>query len=215
VRVHLLGGTGSGKTTLAKTISARFQIPHYDLDQLGSKYAGQDKDLLGAIIEVAEQPGWVAEGVYLIWTDPLFYRADYIVLLDIPWPIAAWRVIVRHFRRSIHGTNPYPGLDGLRGLVRLVQYARTYAVATLPADSSAVKSLSKFIDEDRLKVDAPDSALLLTRLEEYQGGVAPTMEFVRMYLEKYREKVIHINNNADRDRLLALLTKKFAGSEEE
>ncbi|GCE06095.1 hypothetical protein KDAU_34240 [Dictyobacter aurantiacus] len=38
-------------------------------------------------------------------------------------------------------------------------------------------------------------------------GVPPTAEFTRQYLEKYKEKVFVVRNNADRERLLSLLEK--------
>ncbi len=37
VKIHILGGPGSGKTTLAQNLAAKFHVPHYDLDQIGWK----------------------------------------------------------------------------------------------------------------------------------------------------------------------------------
>src|SRR5581483_11451522 len=93
----------SGKTTLGETIAARFHIPHYDLDQVGQRH-----DPIEEGFAIAERPGWVTEGIFLIWTDPLLYHADYIVWLEVSWPVAAWRIIRRHISKSLRGVNPYP-----------------------------------------------------------------------------------------------------------
>ena len=39
----------------------------------------------------------------------MLYYADYIVLLEVSWPVAAWRLIHRHILNSLRGTQSYPG----------------------------------------------------------------------------------------------------------
>lgn len=34
MKIHIIGGPGSGKTFLAEKLSSQFWIPHYDLDDL-------------------------------------------------------------------------------------------------------------------------------------------------------------------------------------
>ncbi|GCE21226.1 hypothetical protein [Dictyobacter kobayashii] len=134
LKVHILGGSGSGKTTLAELLSARFHIPSYDLDKIGWKHGMAP---LAAYVEEAlaiiEQPGWVTEGIYLFWTDALMHEADCIVMMDIPWSVAVWRVLRRHVVKTLNGTNPYatkwlwPLLKGMHSL---------YDRADLPPTSS-------------------------------------------------------------------------------
>jgi adenylate kinase family enzyme len=57
-RIHILGGPGSGKTTLAQGLSSRLHIPHYDLDKLYWQIENA--------MATAEQPAWITEGIYLI-----------------------------------------------------------------------------------------------------------------------------------------------------
>src|SRR5712692_7749208 len=75
-KIHIVGGPGSGKTTLAQDLSSRFHVPHYDLDKVNWEKEN--------VIAIAEQPAWVTEGIYLIWTEPMLYHADCIVLLRSP-----------------------------------------------------------------------------------------------------------------------------------
>ena len=40
MKIHIIGGSGSGKSHLAETLSAKYGIPHYDLDELQSDSSG-------------------------------------------------------------------------------------------------------------------------------------------------------------------------------
>lgn len=55
--------------------------------------------------------------------------------------------------------------------------------------------------------DVLDAMQLLACLETYGLKIilAPTEEFVRQYLTKYQQKVIHVSNHTERKRLFALL----------
>src|SRR5690348_9244433 len=84
-KIHILGGSGSGKTTLARHLSSLLHVPHYDLDAIGlEKGLVTEEDAF----VIAVQPAWVSEGVYLIFTEPLLYAANVIVLLEVSWPVA-------------------------------------------------------------------------------------------------------------------------------
>lgn len=202
VKVHILGGPGSGKTTFAHSLSSKFQIPHHDLDTWGWKHGDQTAAYIDDAVAIAEQPRWVTEGIYLVWIDPLLYHADVIVVLDVSWPVAAWRIIWRHITRSMHGTNPYPGINGVKLLFKLLQFTRSYYVDNACADPAIAASVQRYLVEAGTSVEPPDPKQLLIRLETYRSAIPLTADFVRIYLEKYHEKVVFVQNNADRARLL-------------
>src|SRR3954451_16299918 len=107
-----------GKTTLAYRLGKRLGGPVIGLDKIcyaggkggiGASYRPREERLAGVHrIEVMDT--WIGEGVYLYWTGELFKAADIIIWLDLPLPVAAWRIITRHLRLSLRGRNPYPGL---------------------------------------------------------------------------------------------------------
>jgi hypothetical protein len=111
-RVHVIGGMGSGKTTVARQVSQYLSAPFYELDRVayvaGVKRPADVRRAEAA--RIATSSTWVTEGVYLGWIEPILNEADVIVWLDVPWRVAAWRIVRRHVEQSIAGANKHPGV---------------------------------------------------------------------------------------------------------
>ena len=201
----MLGGPGSGKTTLAQSLSSQFHIPHYDLDQIGWKYGVDMTAHVNEAIAIAEQQEWIAEGIHIIWTDPLLYQADYIVLLDVSWLVAVWRIILRHVVKSLHGTNPY---KGVKSLFTFLQFARYYYKDTIRPDTPVVEAVRVYLSEQAEDTELPSAEILVARLKKCMFEIPITAEFVHIHLEKYKDKVVVVKSGADRERLFELLAKR-------
>lgn len=199
VKVHILGAPGSRKTTLAQGLSSRLHIPHYDLDKVN--WEQEDASAL------ASQSAWVAEGIYLI--EPMLYHADYIVWLEVSWPVAASRMIRRHILNSLHGTNPYPGINGVKALFNLLKYAHRYILNLDHSDRTSVEAFRTYLETHRDIVTQPTEDFLQAYFEVYQGPIVPpTAALTRTLLEGYKEKFFLIRNITDREHLLELLTQQ-------
>ena len=88
MKILIIGPSGAGKTTLARQLGARFKLPVYPLDHIAFtdrrwtiRPVGQK---VRAVREILEQPGWIAEGGHVGWTDPLLEAARLIIWLEIP-----------------------------------------------------------------------------------------------------------------------------------
>lgn len=108
MKIHIIGCSGSGKTYLAKVLSKKYNIPHFDLDdiQWDNNAAGygvkmpieKRTELLNIILENED---WIIEGVYYAWVGKCFEDADKIYVLDIPKRVYKYRIIKRTIKRKL------------------------------------------------------------------------------------------------------------------
>jgi adenylate kinase family enzyme len=88
LKIYVIGPSAAGKTRLARRLGERLDLPVYDLDRIAYtdyKWTVRPRaDKLLAVEQILSQPGWIAEGGHLGWTEPLLEAADLIVWLDVP-----------------------------------------------------------------------------------------------------------------------------------
>ena len=103
-RVHVVGTSGSGKTTVAKAIADRMGIRHIELDAINwqPNWTELPKDeFRERVIEEIEDGDWTIDGNYRVVRDVIWEKADTIVWLDMPfWPVFL-RIIWRTIRRIV------------------------------------------------------------------------------------------------------------------
>ena len=108
MKIHITGGPGSGKTTLAGQLSGQYGIPRCDLDDIqwdnASGAYGQKRDpreRYALLNRILEQDDWITEGVYYSWCGRCFEEADRIILLNVPRRTYRRRIILRFLRRRL------------------------------------------------------------------------------------------------------------------
>lgn len=106
-RIHLIGGSGAGKSVLGATLSARLGLPLIELDDLfwepGWREVGH-AELARRLAPRLQAPGWIVVGNYFATTEPLVWpRLTHLVVLDLPYPLMLWRALARTLRRGWTG----------------------------------------------------------------------------------------------------------------
>ena len=108
MKIHIIGCSGMGKTYLAKKLSNKYNIPHYDLDNIywdnssekyGIKTEIKKRDKL--LQNILEKDDWIIEGIYYKWLEQSFKNADIIYILDLPKYIYKFRIIKRFIKRKL------------------------------------------------------------------------------------------------------------------
>ena len=108
MKIHIIGCSGSGKTYLAKALSEKYNIPHFDLDDIqwdnnadgyGVKMPIEKRAEL--LNDILQNENWIIEGVYYAWVGKCFEDADNIYVLDIPKRVYTYRIIKRTIRRKL------------------------------------------------------------------------------------------------------------------
>jgi len=137
-RIYIVGGPGSGKTTLAESLGRHFDLPVLRLDEhldwrglpddvrLERDAAGHPSEAIlaarrGLIAEHLARDGWIVEGAEPVFIDPVAAASDLIVWCDPPFPLAALRIVRRHIRADLAGTNAFPGYRRLYRFLRSVR----------------------------------------------------------------------------------------------
>ena len=180
-RIHIVGGPGSGKTTLAAALASHFGYTAHHLDNValtdGAASDFRPKRALALrkrdVARLSDGPAWVTEGSYLWWTEVLFEHADIIVWLDTPWPIAARQIVSRHARDYISDIAQAPHLQ-LR--LRALRYPH-------------VRSLIAFLRWSRHYYQAPAATTLDVNPDDM---LALTRATTSTYLERFGPKVRRI-----------------------
>ena len=108
MKIHIIGCSGTGKTYFAKKLSDKYNIPHFDLDDIqwdnnsegyGVKMPTDKREEL--LKQILDNDSWIIEGVYYAWVLECFEQADKIYVLNIPQHIYKSRIVIRFIKRKL------------------------------------------------------------------------------------------------------------------
>lgn len=112
-RVAVMGTTCSGKSTLARTLAERLDVPYLELDALywGTGWAKPEtEDFRRRVEPFVRGDTWVVDGNYTSTLgDLVLRRADTVLWLDLPLARVLWRVSRRTIGRVVRRTELWSG----------------------------------------------------------------------------------------------------------
>lgn len=103
-RVVIVGCTGSGKTTLAKKLSEKMNIPAVDFDDINWLPDWQERDYAEAcrmVVVEAQKPVWIISGNYSKFQELFLPQADTMIWLDYSFPRNLWQLLSRSVTRVL------------------------------------------------------------------------------------------------------------------
>lgn len=108
-RIFIVGSGGAGKSTLAKKLSAKFDIQSYELDSFfweDNWVVSPQNEFLSKVQNIVSQPDWIIDGNYRgpIF-DSVYNSADTLIWLNLPKVVVAWRFIKRSLSMWTKGEN--------------------------------------------------------------------------------------------------------------
>lgn len=122
-RIYIIGTAGSGKTFMAKKLSQKYKIPHYDLDDILWKIKYSKKwsknKRRKEIKKIADKKRWIIEGVYSGWINYALKKADLVIFIESNKILAVKRLILRFFKRR-------GAKENIRDLFGLIRFSLKY-----------------------------------------------------------------------------------------
>jgi adenylate kinase family enzyme len=106
-RIHIVGASGSGTTSLAVEIARRYGYRHVDTDDYywlrtvpPYREKRPEEERLALLRQAfSESKSWVLSGSLCGWGDPLISEFELVVFLVVPTPVRLARLLVRERAR--------------------------------------------------------------------------------------------------------------------
>lgn len=107
MKLLILGIVASGKTTLARRLSLRYNIPYYEGDCIAwgfpgeERYKRSDAEQRNIIFDIDRKDEWIIEGTYRESQKCLLDMAETIIFLDTPLQTRKCRIIMRFIKQKL------------------------------------------------------------------------------------------------------------------
>jgi len=107
MKIHIMGASGSGVTTLGNSLSGRLQIPYFDSDAyfwiqtdppFTKRRDAEERNQM-ALADLRQQDSWIFGGSVINWGEHWLKKFDLVVFLYVPHLIRMQRLQQRELDR--------------------------------------------------------------------------------------------------------------------
>ena len=144
-RISIVGGSGTGKSTLCDILSKKFYLPaiHLDAINFNANWVEIDKKERDRIISAkSKEEKWVIDGNYNKTLKERFDKADLIIWLDYSTAMQLKGVLKRYFKTR---NNERPEIPGCKERLefQFLKYVATYNKKKRPVIADYLKDIPK------------------------------------------------------------------------
>lgn len=111
-RINVVGSSGSGKSTVSKSIALKLRHPVIQLDQLFWRqdwtFVTED-EMIALIKDKLSQPKWVLDGNFNKFEPIKWQEVQMVVWVDTPFILNLWQVFRRCIKRAISQEEVWEG----------------------------------------------------------------------------------------------------------
>ena len=126
-KIYIIGTVGTGKTTLAKKMSEKFNIKMYQLDKVvwddeNGNIKRTDEKIAEIFKSILSKDSWIIEDVGREKFNEGIKQADMVYYIDLPAIVIYKRCLLRWFKQKI-GKEEYNYKPTLKGLIQMMKWA--------------------------------------------------------------------------------------------
>lgn len=175
-RIHIMGASGSGTSTLGRALAAKLPHTHLDSDEYfwAHKFTNQTEiqERLSRITQdLEEKEPWILSGAVCGWGDGLRPCFDLVIFLWIPPDIRLERLRGREYER--YGEDALPGGSKYEAVQTFLEWAALY-------DTAGVEVRSRVLHEQWMSgLQCP--VLRLTGDMTVGGRVETVLDYLRIH----------------------------------
>lgn len=156
MKIYIIGCTGSGKTTFAKHLSKRYNIPYYELDNVVFDDVNHRKRTESEIKElfdnILKEDSWIIEDVGRKIFEKGREESDQIYFLKLKKSELYFRVI-RRYIRQVTNKEPYNYKPTLKGLKQMLSWTKNYDTEGKLKELETYKEKVKIIKKKEIRKD--------------------------------------------------------------
>lgn len=127
-KIYIVGPVGSGKTTLAKKLSQKYNIKNYELDKVifdddNGNTKRTDKEVKTLFNKIISKKSWIIEDVGRKIFIEGIKQADIVYYINLR-PLTIYRRCITRWIKQKNGREPYNYKPTINSLIQMLKWAK-------------------------------------------------------------------------------------------